>query len=90
MEKEIDHGAPITGLRVRADGKQVAPHGGPTARLWDTDKWASTAQLHGNPLAAETVARAEQTLAFVKAEVGYHKASVGRKDQDLEKDNAAA
>ena len=90
VEKEIDHGAPITGLRVRADGKQVATLGGPTARLWDTDKWASTAQLHGNPLAAETVARAEQTLAFVKAEVGYHKASVGSKEKDLKKDNDAA
>jgi WD40 repeat protein len=90
VEKEIDHGAPITGLRVRVDGKQVATLGGPTARLWDTDKWASTAQLHGNPLATETVARAEQTLAFVKAEVGYHKASVGSKEKDLKKDNDAA
>ncbi len=90
VEKEIDHGAPITGLRVRADGKQVVTLGGPTARLWDTEKWASTAQLHGNPLAAETVARAEQTLAFVKAEVGYHKASVGSKEKDLKKDNDAA
>ena len=90
VEKEIDHGAPVTGLRVRADGKQVATLGGPTARLWDTDKWASTAQLHGNPLAGETVARAEQTLAFVKAEVGYHKASVGSKEKDLKKDNDAA
>ena len=89
-EKEIDHGAPITGLRVRADGKQVATLGGPTARLWDTDKWESTALLQGYPLAAETVAKAEQTLAFVKAEVGYHKASVGGKEKDLKKDNDAA
>jgi len=90
VEKEIDHGAPITGLRVRADGKQVATLGGPTARLWDTDKWESTALLQGYPLAAETVARAEETLAFVKAEVGYHKASVGGKEKDLKKDNDAA
>ena len=90
VEKEIDHSAPITGLRVRADGKQVATLGGPTARLWDTDKWASTAQLHGNPLAAETVARAEQTLAFVKAEVGHHKSDVASKEKELKKDHAAA
>ena len=90
VEKEIDHGAPITGLRVRADGKQVATLGGPTARLWDTDKWESTALFQGYPLAAETVARAEETLAFVKAEVGYHKASVEGKEKDLKKDNDAA
>ena len=90
VEKEIDHGAPITGLRVRADGKQVTTLGGPTTRLWDTGKWASTAQLHANPLAAETVARAEHTLAFVQTEFGYHKARVSGKDTDLQQNNDAA
>ena len=59
VQKEIDHGAPISELRVRADGKQIVTLGGPTAKLWETDKWAMTAQLQGNPTAAESVARLE-------------------------------
>ena len=85
VETEIDHGAPVTGLRVRADGKQVTTLGGSTVRLWDTDKWTMTAQLQGNPLAAESVARAEQALAFVKAEIGYHKANVESEEKKISK-----
>ena len=90
VQKEIDHGAPVTGMQVRADGKQIVTLGGPAAKLWDTEKWTTTAQLHGNPLAAESVARAEQTLAFVKAEVGHHKSDVASKEKELKKDHAAA
>ena len=90
VETEIDHGAPVTGLRVRADGKQVTTLGGSTVRLWDTDKWTMTAQLQGNPLAAESVARAEQALAFVKAEIGYHKANVESEEKNLKKGRDAA
>jgi len=86
----LDHGAPVTGLRIRADGEQLATLGGPTAKLWSTNKWAMTAQLEGNPLAAESVARAEQALAFVKAETGYHKANVESKEKELKKDREAA
>ena len=89
-EKEIDHGAPISGLQVRADGKQIVTFGGPTAKLWETDKWTMTAQLQGNPLAAESVARAGQALAFVKAEVGHHKSNVESKEKELKKDQDAA
>ena len=90
VQKEIDHGAPISGLRVRADGKQIVTLGGPTAKLWETDKWAMTAQLQGNPTAAESVARAEQALAFVKAEVVHHKSNVESKEKELKKDQDAA
>ena len=90
VQKEIDHGAPVTGLQIRADGKQIATLGGPTAKLWDTDKWTMTAQLQGNPLAAESVARAEQALTFVKAETGYHKSDADSKEKELKKDRDAA
>ena len=90
VQKEIDHGAPISGLRVRGDGKQIVTLGGPTAKLWKTDKWEMTAQLHGNPIAAESVARAEEALAFVKAEVVHHKSNVESKEKELKKDQDAA
>jgi len=90
VQKEIDHGAPVAGLRVRADGKQFTTLGGPVAKLWETDNGSMTAQLHGNPIAAESVARAGQALAFVKAEVGYHKADVESKEKALKKDREAA
>ncbi|MEE2947862.1 MAG: c-type cytochrome domain-containing protein [Verrucomicrobiota bacterium] len=90
VQKEIDHGAPVAGLRIRVDGKQFTTFGGPSAKLWETDNWTMTAQLHGNPLATESVARAGQALAFVKAEVGYHKADVENKEQALKKDREAA
>ena len=90
VQKEIDHGAPVAGLRVRADGKQVTTLGGPTAKLWETDNWTMTAQLQGNPLTAESVAGAEQALAFVKAETDHHKANVESKENELKKDRDAA
>ncbi|GIT38749.1 MAG: hypothetical protein Ct9H300mP7_6700 [Verrucomicrobiota bacterium] len=49
-----------------------------------------TAQLQGNPTAAESVARAEQALAFVKAEVVHHKSNVESKEKELKKDQDAA
>ncbi len=87
---ELDHDAPVAGLRVRADGKQVATFGGPTVKLWSIGKWTMTAQLEGNPLAAESVARAEQALAFVNAETAYHKANVENKQKELKKDQDTA
>ena len=87
---ELDHGVPVAGLRIRADGKQVATLGGPTVKLWSTVKWTMAARLEGNPLAAESVARAEQALAFVNAETGYHKANVENKQKELKKDRDTA
>ncbi|GIT05157.1 MAG: hypothetical protein CM1200mP29_05680 [Verrucomicrobiota bacterium] len=71
VQKEIDQERrfPDSGSRR---GKKICDARGPTAKLWETDKWAMTAQLQGNPTAAESVARAEQALAFVKAEVVHH------------------
>ena len=89
VQKEIDHGTPVTGLLVRADGKQITTLGGPTAKLWEADNWTVTASLHGNPLAAESEARAAQALAFMKAEVGHHKADVEGKGKALDKDREA-
>ncbi|MBC8245153.1 MAG: hypothetical protein H8E20_12230 [Verrucomicrobia bacterium] len=90
VQKEIDHGVPVSGLRVRADGKQVTTLGGPAAKLWETDDWTMTAQLQGNPLAAEAVVTAEQALAFVKTEVGHHEGNVESKVKELKKDRDAA
>ncbi len=90
VQKEIDHGAPVAGLRVRVDGKQFTTLGGPTAKLWETALGTMTAQLQGNPLAAESVALAGQALAFVKAELGHHKAAVESKEKALKNDREAA
>ena len=90
VQKEIDHGAPVSGLRVRVDGKQVTTLGGPAAKLWETDNWTMKAQMQGDPLAAEAVVTAEQALAFVKTEVGHHKGNVESKEKELKKDRDAA
>ena len=76
--KTIDHGAAITGLRVKQDSNQLVTLGGPVAQLWDTAKWISIAQLKGDPRAEEQVAIAQQELEFAKAEVAYHKATLRR------------
>ena len=87
--KTIDHGAAITGLRVKPDSTQLVTLGGPVAQLWDTAKWTSIAQLKGDPRAEEQVAIAQQELEFAKAEVGYHKANVEAKQKQLKQDQDA-
>ena len=90
VQRELDHGAPLTALRVREDGKQVVTLGGPVTKLWDTDQWKEFAQLRGNPIASEAVARAELELAFVQSEMAYHKSDVEGREKDLKRDREAA
>ena len=87
--KIIDHGELVSGLKLNQEENQLVTTGGVIAKLWDAEKWTIMGQLKGNPIVDERVNLAEQDLAFVKAEVAFHKSTVEEKQKQLDQDKAA-
>jgi WD40 repeat protein len=84
--KQFAHGAPVTAVAARPDGKIFASAGTSGAKLWNATDTAVLADLKGTRSARETLATRDRDAAFAKEESGYRKTSVG----DSEKARAAA
>tara|TARA_B100001250_G_scaffold394879_1_gene399248 strand:- start:2044 stop:5283 length:3240 start_codon:yes stop_codon:yes gene_type:complete len=87
--KAIDHGELVSGLRLNRDENRLITTGGAIAKLWDASRWSIVARLQGDPKIDESVRLAEQSLAFAKAEVAYHKSTVEEKQKQLKQDKDA-
>ena len=87
--KIIDHGELVSGLKFNRRENQLITTGGIIAKLWDTKNWTMMGQLKGDPIVDERMHLAEQDLAFVKAEVSYHKTTVKNKQKQLNQDETA-
>ena len=70
--KQWSHGAPVTSVAARPDGKRFASAGGNVAKLWDAEG-KPLAELKGDRYATEAAANRERDLAFAASEVTYHK-----------------
>jgi WD40 repeat protein len=71
---QMRHGAPVTALSVRADGKRVASAGGTVVKLWDADG-KPIADLKGDRYAAEAAAERQRDAAFAASEVAFQKSA---------------
>jgi WD40 repeat protein len=72
--KQVNHGAPVTAVAVRPDGKRVASAGGNLVKLWDADG-KPVAAMRGDRYANEAAAGRQRDLAFATSEVAFHKSA---------------
>ncbi|HQU42885.1 MAG TPA: hypothetical protein PK867_08730, partial [Pirellulales bacterium] len=85
--REFDHGAPVTALAVRPDGKRLASAGANgVVRLWNADDGAMVAEIKGDPRAARAVTRAEAALHYAKACVDYRKQEHREAEEQLKRE----
>lgn len=84
--REMKHGAPVTSVAVRGDGKRFASAGtSPAAKLWDAENGQLIVELKGDRYASELVTTTERELAFSNSEINYRKSSI----QNAEKEHKA-
>ena len=71
--REFKHGAPISAVAVRPDGKRFATAAADNAaKLWDASDGKEIAQLKGDRYAREFAADRTRTLTFAGSEVDFH------------------
>jgi WD40 repeat protein len=72
--QQLKHGAAVTSIAVRPDGKRFASAGGDhIVRLWDPEKEKAVAELKGDANALAAVAMKERALASAASEAGFRK-----------------
>jgi WD40 repeat protein len=72
--QQMKHGAAVTAVAVRPDGKRFASAGvDNVARLWDASNAKQIAEMKGDRYAQELAAERERALAFAVSEVSYRK-----------------
>ena len=75
--REFKHGAPISAVAVRPDGKRFATVAADkAAKLWDASDGKEIAQLKGDRYAREFAADRTRTLTFARSEVDFHRAEL--------------
>ena len=84
--KQFTHGAPVTAVAARPDGKLFASAGTNGAKLWSATATTAVAELKGTRSAREALALRDRAAAFAKEEVAYRKTAV----TDSEKARTAA
>ncbi|HET6246803.1 MAG TPA: c-type cytochrome domain-containing protein [Tepidisphaeraceae bacterium] len=73
----LKHGAPITALAIRADGKRIVTAGTDNiARIWTIDDGKKIAELKGDPILAARAVTADRALNLAKSEVTYRKGKI--------------
>lgn len=83
LVREMTHGAPITDLAIRHDGKRlVSAAGQPVVKLWNAEDGQPVAELKGDRYAAETVIDEERARALASGELAYRKAEVERQEKE--------
>ena len=80
--KKADHGAPVTALAARADGKRYVTLGGVYARLWNAENMQSVAELKGDRALIDARTAAERDIGFFKAEGEFYKNAVTASEKD--------
>ncbi len=75
--RQFDHGSPVTVATFRPDGQRIASLGnGGAGKLWEAESGKLVAEFKGDRRGQDDLARASRTLAFAKAEIGYHQSTV--------------
>lgn len=88
--RTVAHGAPVTAVAVRADGKLFASAGGALAKLWAAADGKLVADVKGDRAALDAQAVADRALTFANNEVTYQKAALKKAEDDLKKAEEAA
>lgn len=88
--RTVAHGAPVTAVAVRADGKTFASAGGVLAKLWNAADGKLVADVKGDRGALDAQAIADRALTFANNEVTYQKAALKKAEDDLKKAEEAA
>jgi WD40 repeat protein len=70
--KQVSHGAPVTAVALRPDGKRIASAGGRLIKLWDADG-RPVAEMKGDRYANGAAADRGRDLALAASEAVYHK-----------------
>jgi WD40 repeat protein len=86
----FDHGAPVTAVAVRPDGRRcmsVSANG--IARLWNPDESTLVADLKEDPRAARAVAICDGTVNFAKASIEYRKEELRDAQEQLKRETTA-
>lgn len=80
--REIKHGAPVTAVAVRADGKRFATGGADNiTRLWEADGKA-IAELKGDRVLREAAEEADRALVVAVSDVAFQKAQVASAEKE--------
>jgi WD40 repeat protein len=88
--RQMDHGAAVTSVAVRADGKRIASVGAnKLGKLWNAEDGAVVAELRGHRHALEAVAARERSVQFAKSEVGFHKSALEASQKQQQTDSDA-
>lgn len=80
--KKADHGAPITALAARPDGKRYVTLGGVYARLWNAENMQSVAELKGDRALFDARTAAERDIGFFKTEIEFYKTAAAASEKD--------
>ena len=85
MVKQIDQGAAVNAVAVRADGKRLASAGAnKVTRLWNLEDGKMVAELKGDPELQRAVATREREQAIAAAEIDYRKAAVQTAEKEVQ------
>ena len=90
--RQVDHGAPVTSVALRADGKGFASGGSNSVvKLWTLEEGKLVAELKGDAEADARVARLERDAVFAKGEIAYRQSALdeARKREKIEAEFAA-
>lgn len=80
-ERQFAHGAPVSAVMVRPDGKVIGSAGGTFAKLFDTASGKEIATLKGDRAAIELAQLAERQFAFEQSEVAIAQEQVNAATQ---------
>jgi WD40 repeat protein len=72
--RQVGHGAPVTAVAVRPDGKRFASAGANVVKLWDAEG-KGVAEMKGDRYATEATAERQRDVAFAASEVAFHKSA---------------
>ncbi len=85
MVKQLDQGAAVNAVAVRADGKRLASAGAnKVTRLWNLEDGKMVAELKGDPELQRAVATREREQAIAAAEIDYRKAAVLTAEKEVQ------
>ncbi len=79
--QQLNHGAPVAGVAVRADGQRLAAVGGNLVRLWNAQNYQQVAELKGEIRSRLRVAEMERALAAARSRVSAEQQLVAAAEQ---------
>jgi WD40 repeat protein len=92
--RQLGHGAPVTAVAARPDGKRFASAGADgIVKLWKAEDGGEVAKLAGDPEAADLVARRKKAVGYAEGVAGAAKGALAAAEKsvgDAEKKAAEA